>query len=176
LDGCLAECLLHPWTEDSYHDLFQRTKESFVVPAQDVVRGIPERLYAFLFLLLGRGVALPWQQYPGHLVFQVRDATPVLLEGQHTLLLELVHGVLELLPLFRGEIFNVDIGISGILIFSAVVPPGVPKSVLTQNVHLAPNTQQAEQAGFTRAKNHDTKAWNLPGGTRQFHIYGHEAR
>jgi hypothetical protein len=32
----------------------------------------------------------------------------------------------------------------------------VPKSVLTQNVHLTPNTQQAEQAGFTRAKNHET--------------------
>jgi hypothetical protein len=45
---------------------------------------------------------------------------------------------------------------SGILIFSAVVPLGVPKSVLTQNVHLAPITQQAEQAGFTRAKNHKT--------------------
>jgi hypothetical protein len=28
--------------------------------------------------------------------------------------------------------------------------------VLTQNVHLAPNTQQAEQAGFTRAKSHET--------------------
>jgi hypothetical protein len=33
-----------------------------------------------------------------------------------------------------------------------VVPLGVPKSVLTQNVHLAPSTQQAEQAGFTRAE------------------------
>jgi hypothetical protein len=108
LDGCLAECLLHAWTEDSYHHLFERTKESFVVPAQDVVRGISERLYAFL-LLLGRGVALPRQQYPRHLVFQVRDATPFLLEGQHALLLELIHDVLELLPLFRGEIFNVDI-------------------------------------------------------------------
>jgi hypothetical protein len=30
------------------------------------------------------------------------------------------------------------------------------RSLLTQNVHLAPNTQQAEQAGFTRAKNHET--------------------
>jgi hypothetical protein len=30
------------------------------------------------------------------------------------------------------------------------------EKVLTQNVHLAPNTQQAEQAGFTRAKNHKT--------------------
>jgi hypothetical protein len=29
-------------------------------------------------------------------------------------------------------------------------------TVLTQNVHLAPSTQQAEQAGFTRAKNHKT--------------------
>jgi hypothetical protein len=28
--------------------------------------------------------------------------------------------------------------------------------LLTQNVHLAPNTQQAEQAGFTHAKNHKT--------------------
>jgi hypothetical protein len=28
--------------------------------------------------------------------------------------------------------------------------------VLTQNVHLAPSTQQAEKAGFTRAKNHKT--------------------
>jgi hypothetical protein len=28
--------------------------------------------------------------------------------------------------------------------------------LLTQNVNLAPNTQQAEQAGFTRAKNHKT--------------------
>jgi hypothetical protein len=37
-----------------------------------------------------------------------------------------------------------------------VVPLGVPKSALTQNVHLAPSTQQAEQAGFTRAKNHKT--------------------
>jgi hypothetical protein len=113
-----------------------------------VVRGISERLYAFLPLLLGRGVALPWQQYPGNLILQVRDATPVLLEGQHTLLLELVHGVLELLPSFRREVFNVDIhDIPDVrhLDFSAVVPPGVPKSVLTQNVHLVPSTQQAEQ-------------------------------
>jgi hypothetical protein len=109
LNGRLAECLLHAWTEDSYHHLFERTKESFVVPAQDVVRGISERLYAFLLLLLGRGVALPRQQYPGHIIFQVWDATPVLLEGQHTLLLELVHGVLELLPLFGREVFNVDV-------------------------------------------------------------------
>jgi hypothetical protein len=28
--------------------------------------------------------------------------------------------------------------------------------VLTQKVHLAPNTHQAEQAGFTRAKSHET--------------------
>jgi hypothetical protein len=157
LNGCLAERLLHAWTEDSHHHLFERTKESFVVPAQDVVRGISERLYAFLPFLLGRGVALPWQQYPGHLIFRVRDATPVLLEGQHALLLELFHGVLELLPLFRREVFNVDIhNIRDVrhLDFRLFVPPSVPKSVLTQNVHLAPSTQQAEQAGFTCAKNH----------------------
>jgi hypothetical protein len=109
LDGCLAECLLHAWAKDSHHHLLERTKESFVVPAQDVVRRIPECLQAFLSLLLGRGVTLPWQQYPGHLIFQVRDATFVLLEGQQTLLLELVHGALELLPLFRREVFDVDI-------------------------------------------------------------------
>jgi hypothetical protein len=71
----------------------------------------------------------------------------------------LVHGVLELLPLFRRQVLNVDIhDIHDVrhLDFSAVVPVGMPKSVLTRNVHLAPNTQQAEQAGFTRAKNHKT--------------------
>jgi hypothetical protein len=41
---------------------------------------------------------------------------------------------------------------SGILIFGYVVPLGVPKSVLTQNLHPVPSTQQAEQAGFTREK------------------------
>jgi hypothetical protein len=30
-----------------------------------------------------------------------------------------------------------------------MVPPGVPESVLTQNPHPAPSTQQAEQASFT---------------------------
>jgi hypothetical protein len=109
LDGCLAECLLHAWAKDSHHHFLERTKESFVVLAQDVVRGVSERLQAFLSLLLGRGVALPWQQYPGHVIFQVRDATPVLLEGQHALLLELIQCVLELLPLFRGKVFNVDV-------------------------------------------------------------------
>jgi hypothetical protein len=109
LNGCLAECLLHAWTEDSHHHLFERTKESFVVPAQDVVRSISERLHALLSFLLGCGVALPWQQYPRHLIFQVRDAAPILLEGQQALLLELVHDVLELLPLLKREVFAVDI-------------------------------------------------------------------
>jgi ABC-type sugar transport system ATPase subunit len=84
--------------------------------------------------------------------------------------------------------------ISGILTYSAVVPLGVPESVLTQNVQPAPNTQQAEQSWLhtrkritrrasqfflkinKKTKQLDTKAWNLPGGTRQFHIYGQEAR
>jgi hypothetical protein len=80
LNGCLVERLLHAWTEDSRHHLFERTQESSMVPAQDVVRGISERLHAFLPLLLGRSVTFPWQQHPGHLIFQVRDAAHVLLE------------------------------------------------------------------------------------------------
>jgi hypothetical protein len=166
LDGCLTECLLHAWAKDSHHHLLERTKESFVVLAQNVIRRIPERLQAFLSLLQGRGVALPWQQYPGHVILQVRDATSVLLKGQQTLLLELVHGVLELLPLLRREVLNVDI--HDIRDFRHLdlfgwVPLGVPKSVLTQNMHLAPNTQQAEQAGFTRVKNHETCQSIFPG-------------
>jgi hypothetical protein len=35
-------------------------------------------------------------------------------------------------------------------------PFGLHPMLLTQNMHLAPSTQQAEQAGFTRAKNHET--------------------
>jgi hypothetical protein len=31
-----------------------------------------------------------------------------------------------------------------------MVPLGVPKSVLTYNLHLTPSTQQAEKASFTR--------------------------
>jgi hypothetical protein len=62
-----------------------------------------------------------------------------------------------------------------------MVTPSVPKSVLTQNPHPAPNKQQAEQVGLTReqipeinkgVKQLDAKAWNLPSGTRQFHICG----
>jgi hypothetical protein len=61
--------------------------------------------------------------------------------------------------------------------------------MLTQNPHPAPSTQQAERASLTReqipkrasqfflkinkkTKYLNTKAWNLPGGTRQFHICG----
>jgi hypothetical protein len=39
--------------------------------------------------------------------------------------------------------------ISGILISAIDVSLGVPKSVLTQNTHPTPSTQQAEQACFT---------------------------
>jgi hypothetical protein len=69
-----------------------------------------------------------------------------------------------------------------------MVPLGVPKSVLTQNQHLAPSTQQAKQSWLnTRAESEACqsiflklkkdekqlyKTWNLPGGTRQFRIYG----
>jgi hypothetical protein len=70
LDGCLAECLLHAWAEDSHHHFLKRTKKSFVVPAQNEIRSISERLQALLSLLLGCGVALPWQQYPGMSFFR----------------------------------------------------------------------------------------------------------
>jgi hypothetical protein len=60
--------------------------------------------------------------------------------------------------------------------------------VLTQNQHLAPSTQQAEQSWLntrigskacqsiflklTKDEKQLDKTWNLPGGTTQFHIYG----
>jgi hypothetical protein len=69
-----------------------------------------------------------------------------------------------------------------------MVPPGVPKNVLTQNQHLAPSTQQPEQSWLnTRARSEACqtiflkltkdekqldKTWNLPGGTRQIRIFG----
>jgi hypothetical protein len=62
--------LLHAWAEDSHHHLLKRTKESFVVLAQNKIRSIPERLQAFLSFLLGRGVALPWQQILGRSFFR----------------------------------------------------------------------------------------------------------
>jgi hypothetical protein len=63
LNGCLVERLFHAWTEDSHHHLFEGTQESSMVPAQDMVRGISERLHAFLPLLLGCSVTFPWQQH-----------------------------------------------------------------------------------------------------------------
>jgi hypothetical protein len=67
----------------------------------------------------------------------------------------------------------------------------VPKNVLTQNQHLTPSTQQAEQSWInTRAESEACqsiflkltkdekqldKTWNLPSGTRQFRIYGYKA-
>jgi hypothetical protein len=44
----------------------------------------------------------------------------------------------------------------GMLMGYIVSQRGIRSNLLTQNVHLAPSTQQAEQAGFTRAKNHET--------------------
>jgi hypothetical protein len=57
------------------------------------------------------------------------------------------------LQLFWREIPDVDIhDVTDVrhLDFRLFVPLGVPKSVLTQNLHLTPSTQQAEKAGFTR--------------------------
>jgi hypothetical protein len=101
--------LFHAWAKDDHHHLLERTEESFVVLAQHVVCRFLEYSHALLFLLLSRGIALPWQQHPGHLALQVRDATSIFLEGQQTFLLKLVHGVQELLPLLGREVFNVDV-------------------------------------------------------------------
>jgi hypothetical protein len=60
--------LLHARAEDGHHHLLERTEESLVVLAKHVICGFLEHPHAFLFFLLGRGVALSWQQYPGHLV------------------------------------------------------------------------------------------------------------
>jgi hypothetical protein len=49
-----------------------------MMPAQYVIRGVLERLHAFLFLLLSCSVALPWQQNSGHIILEVWDATPFL--------------------------------------------------------------------------------------------------
>jgi hypothetical protein len=70
-------------------------------------------------------------------------------------LLKLIHGIFPLLQLLWREILDGDIqNVTDVrhLDFRLFVPPGVPKSVLTQNLHLTPSTQQAEQASFTRAK------------------------
>jgi hypothetical protein len=69
--------------------------------------------------------------------------------------LKLVNDILQLDPLFRRQVIHGDIhDIMNIrhLESARYVPPGVPKSVLTQNQHLAPSTQQAEQSWLnTRA-------------------------
>jgi hypothetical protein len=65
------------------------------------------------------------------------------------------------------------------------------ENLLTQNQHPTPSAQQAEQSWLnTRAESKACqsiflkltkdekqldKTWNLPGGNRQFHIYGYKA-
>jgi hypothetical protein len=71
----------------------------------------------------------------------------------------LVDGILQLRLLFRRQVINGnihDVANFRHLDSTRCVPPGVPKSVLTQNPHPAPSTQQAEQSWLnTRA---DSKA------------------
>jgi hypothetical protein len=70
--------------------------------------------------------------------------------------LKLIHGVQELLMLFWRKLFDVDI--QEVCDFRhpepirLLVPLGVPKGVLTQNVYSAPITQQAEKLSFARAE------------------------
>jgi hypothetical protein len=72
--------------------------------------------------------------------------------------------------------------------FSHQLIQHIQDRVLTQNLHLAPSTQQAEQSWLntragseacqsiflklTKDEKQLDKTWNLPGGTRQFRIYG----
>jgi hypothetical protein len=64
-------------------------------------------------------------------------------------LLELVNGILQLRLLFRRQVINGDVrnvvNVSH-LDSTTWVPPGVAKSVLTQNQHFTPSTQQAERS------------------------------
>jgi hypothetical protein len=150
---------------------------------------------SLLFLLKRCGIRFPWQQNPGHVRLKVRDTTSVLAKRHQALQLELVNGILQLRLLLRRQVINGDVhDVANFRHLDSLdgVPPGVPKSVLTQNPHPAPSTQQAEQSWLnTRAdskacqsiflkinkktKQLNTKAWNLSGGTRQFHICGWRA-
>jgi hypothetical protein len=68
-------------------------------------------------------------------------------------LLKLVNGILQLYPLFQRQVIHGDIhDIMNIrhLESARLVPQGVPKSVLTQNQHLAPSTQLAEQSWLNK--------------------------
>jgi hypothetical protein len=71
----------------------------------------------------------------------------------------LVNGILQLRLLFRRQVINGDVhDVANFrhLDSTICVPLGVPKSVLMQNSHPAPSTQQAEQSWLnTRA---DSKA------------------
>jgi hypothetical protein len=71
-------------------------------------------------------------------------------------LLKLIHGVYELLMLLWRKFLNADIqevcDLRHLESIRLYVPLGVPKSVLTQNVHSAPITQQAEKLSFARAE------------------------
>jgi hypothetical protein len=61
----------------------------------------------------------------------------------------LINGVLQLRLLLWWQVINGDVhDVANFrhLDSTRLVPPGVPKSVLTQNLHPAPRTQQAEQS------------------------------
>jgi hypothetical protein len=110
---------------------------------------IPESIQSLLFLLKRRGIRFPWQQNPGHVRFKVRDATSVLAKRHQALQLELVNGIFQLCLLLWRQVINGDVhDVANFRHLDSIrlVPPSVPKSVLTQNPHPAPSTQQAEQS------------------------------
>jgi hypothetical protein len=90
----------------------------------------------------------------------LRYDTPLLFlpNGQwhQTLLLKLVNGILQLPLLLQRQVINGDIhDVLNIrhLESARLCPTGVPKSVLMQNQHPAPSTQQAKRSWLkTRAE------------------------
>jgi hypothetical protein len=75
-------------------------------------------------------------------------------EAQGVVLVEfLVSSVLETILFDSGASHSF---ISSSFVEKHNIPTVLLKALLTRNVHLAPNTQQAEQAGFTPAKSHET--------------------
>jgi hypothetical protein len=79
--------------------------------------------------------------------------------------LKLVNGILQLYPLFRRQVIHGDIhDLMNIrhLESAKFVPPGVPKSVLTQNQHPAPSTQQAERSWLNTRAGSESVPVNFP--------------
>jgi hypothetical protein len=80
-------------------------------------------------------------------------------------LLKLVNGIFQLYPLLGRQVIHGDIhDVMNVrhLESARIVPLGVPKSVLTQNQHPAPSTQQAEQSWLNTRAGSESVPVNFP--------------